>query len=143
FGYHAIKVLDIKEGGKSSLKDVTPKIKERLAADRSEVAARAKADGVRAALLGAKDFAAEAKTLGFEARDATIARGDPLPGVERDPALEEAIFTLTVGGISPPVKTPSGLVVVKVVQDIPPGVPSLAEIKPQVIEAIKRDRADE
>lgn len=142
FGYHAIKVVDIKEGGKSSLKDVTPKIKERLAADRSDVAARAKADAVRAALLGAKDFAAEAKTLGFEARDVAIARGDPLPGVERDAGLEEAIFTLAVSGISPPVKTPSGLVVVKVVQDIPAGVPPLAEIKPKVIEAIKRDRAE-
>jgi peptidyl-prolyl cis-trans isomerase D len=142
FGYHAIKVLDIKEGGKPSLKEVTPKIRERLAADRSEAAARAKADAARAALLGAKDFATEAKTLGFEARDATIARGDPLPGVERDPGLEETIFTLAVGGISAPVKTPGGLVVVKAVQEIPAGVPPLGEIKPKVIEAIKRDRAE-
>ena len=142
FGYHAIKVLDIKEGGKSPLKEATPKIRERLAADRSELAARAKADTVRTALLGAKDFMTEAKTLGLEPKEVTIARGQLLPGVERDAGLEENIFTLAVGGISAPVKTPSGLVVIKVAQDLPAGVPPLADIKMKVIDAIKRERAD-
>jgi peptidyl-prolyl cis-trans isomerase D len=142
FGYHAIKVLDIKEGGKTPLKEATPKIKERLAADRSELAARTKADAVRTALLGAKDFMTEAKTLGFEPKEVTISRGQPLPGVERDAGLEENIFTLAVGGTSAPAKTPSGLVVIKVVRDMPAGVPPLAEIKTKVIDAIKRDRAE-
>jgi peptidyl-prolyl cis-trans isomerase D len=142
FGYHAIKVLDIKEGGKTPLKEATPKIKERLAADRSELAARTKADAVRTALLGAKDFMAEAKTLGLEPREVTIARGQPLPGVERDAGLEENIFTLAVGGTSAPLKTPSGLVVIKVAQDLPAGVPPLADIKTKVIDAIKRERAE-
>ena len=142
FGYHAIKVLDIKDGGKAPLNEVTPKIRERLTADRSEAAARAKADTARTTLIGAKDFIAEAKGLGFEAKEATIARGEPLPGVARDTGLDDAIFGLTVGGISPPEKTPSGMVIVKVVQDLPAGVPPLAEIKAKVIDAIKRERAE-
>ncbi len=142
FGYHAIKVLDIKEGGKAPLKEVAGKIRDRLATERSESAARTKAQAVRVSLLGAKDFAAEAKTLGLEAREATIARGEPLPGIERDPGLDEAVFTLAMGGVSAPVPTRSGYAVVKAVDQIPAGVPPLTEIKPRVIEAIKRERAE-
>ena len=64
FGYHAIRVLDVKEGGKTPLKEVAPKIKETLGAQKSEQAAQARADEVRAILLSAKDFPAEAKRLG-------------------------------------------------------------------------------
>lgn len=142
FGYHAIKVVDVKEGGKSPLKDVAAKIKDKLAAERSDAAARAKADAVRAALLSAKDFVAEAMTLGFEAREVAVARGEPLPGIDRDPALDEAVSALALGGMSAPVKTGNGYAIVKAVEQIPAGVPPLAEIKSQVIEVIKRERAE-
>lgn len=142
FGYHAIKILDTKEGGKAPLKEVAAKIKGKLAAERSDSAARAKADAARAALLGAKDFAAEAKTLGLEARETTIARGEAFDGIGRDPGLEEAVFGLALGGVSSPVETRSGYAVVKAVEQIPAGVPPLPDIKPRVIEAIRRDRAE-
>jgi peptidyl-prolyl cis-trans isomerase D len=142
FGYHAIKVLDVQEGGKLPLKEVAAKIREKIATERSEAAALAKADAVRAALLGAKDFAVEAKKLGFDAREAIVVKGEPLPGIGRDPALDEPIAALTLGGMSPPVKTPNGYAVIKVTELIPEGVPPLAEIRPRVIEAIQRDRAE-
>ncbi len=142
FGYHAIKVLDVKEGGKAPLKEVAGKIKDKLAAERSDAAARAKADAARAALLEAKDFAAEAKTLGLEARETTIARGEAFDGIGRDSGLEEAVFGLALGGVSAPVKTRSGYVVVKAVEQIPAGVPPLPDIKARVVDAIKRDRAE-
>ena len=142
FGYHAIKVLDIQEGGKSPLKEVAGKIKDKLAGERSENSARAKADEVKAPLMAAKDFAAEAKTLGLETREATVARGEPLEGLGREPQLEEAVFALAVGGVSTPLQTKSGYVVVKVVEQTPAGVPPLAEIKPRVIDTIKRERAE-
>jgi peptidyl-prolyl cis-trans isomerase D len=142
FGYHAIKVLDVKEGGRAALKEVAAKIRDKLVAERSENAARTKAQAMRMALVSAKDFAAEAKTLGLEAREATVARGEPLPGVERDPGLEESIFALAVGGVSAPLKTGAGYAIVKAEGQIPAGVPALADIKPRVIEAIKRERAE-
>ena len=78
FGYHAIRVLDIKEGGQAPLKDVAARIKEMLTAQKSEQAAQTRADEVRAALLSAKDFRAEAKRLGLDAHEATFGRGDAL-----------------------------------------------------------------
>jgi len=141
FGYHAIKVLDVQESGKSPYKDVADKIKEKLLAERSDRAAAAKAEQVRGPLQAAKDFASEAKSLGVEARTATVARGDGLEGIGRDPALEEAVFGLGVGGVTSPIKTAGGYVVAKVIEIMPAGVPPLAEVRNEVSEAIKRDKA--
>jgi peptidyl-prolyl cis-trans isomerase D len=143
FGYHAIRILDVRDGGKTPLKDVAPKIKAALVAQKSERAAQARADEAKAALLGAPDFAAAAKRLGLEAREATFGRGDALGEAGRDPQLDEAVFGLAVGGVSTPLKTAAGYAVVKVAQQIPAGVPPLPEIRDRVVEAIKRERAEQ
>ncbi len=142
FGYHAIKVLDVKDGGRTPFKEVAAKIKDKLAVERGDAAARAKADAARKDLMAAKSFAAEAKTLGLEAREATVARNEPLPGVGREAGLEEAIFSVALGGVSTPVKVRTGYVVVKALEQLPAGVPPLADIKPRLIETIKRERAE-
>jgi peptidyl-prolyl cis-trans isomerase D len=142
FGYHAIRVMDVKEGGRSPLKEVAPRIKETLGAQKSEQAAQARADEVRATLLSAKEFPAEAKRLGLEAQEATFGRGDALGEAGRDPQLDETLFGLAVGGVSTPIKTVGGFAVVKVVQHVPAGVPPVAEIRERVVEAIKRERAE-
>jgi peptidyl-prolyl cis-trans isomerase D len=143
FGYHAIRVIDVKEGGKVPLKEVAPKIKETLTAQKSEQAAQTRAEEVRATLLSAKDFPAEAKRLGLDAQELSFGRGDALGEAGRDPQLDETVFGLAVGGVSTPIKTAGGLAVVKVVQQIPAGVPPVAEIRDRVVEAIKRERADQ
>jgi parvulin-like peptidyl-prolyl isomerase len=56
--------------------------------------------------------------------------------------LEEAAFALTVGGVSAPVKTPAGWVVLKSIEAIPAGVPALAEIRDKVVAAVKRQKAE-
>jgi peptidyl-prolyl cis-trans isomerase D len=142
FGYHAIKVLDIQEGGRTPFKEAAARIKEKLGVQRSDAAARKRADEVRAPLQAAKDFAAEARTLGLTPRDTLYSRGVTLDGVGRDPRLDESIWALAVGGVSSPVKTAGGYVIVKVEGQLPAGVPPLADIKDQVMEAIKRERGE-
>ena len=142
FGYHAIKVLDVKEGGKTPFKDVVDAIKSKLAAKRAEEEASKKAGTDQAKLVAAKDFAAEAQTLGLPLRDAFVGRGEPIAGIGRDPKVEEAVFSVSIGGTSTPIKVPTGYAIVRVVQQSPAGVPPLEEIKPRVIEAIKRERAE-
>ena len=119
FGYHAIKVSDVQDGGVQPFGDAAAKIKEKLAAERSERAAQAKTDETRPALAAAKDFAAEAKTLGLDVKEITAARGDGLEGIGRDPQLEEALFGLSIGGVSPAVSTPGGFVIARVVESSP------------------------
>jgi len=141
FGYHAIKIFDVQDGGVQPFREVAARIKEKLAAERSERAAQAKADEARAALVAAKDFAAEAKTLGLDVKETTAARGDGLEGIGRDQQLEEAMFGLAVGGVSTVIRTPGGLVVARVAEQFQAGVPPFAEIKDKLIEAVKRERA--
>lgn len=143
FGYHAIRVLDVKEGGKTPLKEVAARIKETLGAQKSERAAQTRADEVRATLLSAKEFPVEAKRLGLEAQEATFGRGDALGEAGRDPQLDDTLFGLAVGGVSTPIKTAGGFAIVKVVRQIPAGVPPVAEIRDRVVEAIKRERAEQ
>src|SRR5262249_22221431 len=141
FGDHAIKVFEVQEGGKKPLKDVAAQIRERLQAEVADRAARARADEIRAKLLGAGDFSAEAKKLGLTLHDATILRKQAGPFARAD-TMEEAAFNLSVGGVSTPVKTPAGWVVMKNLESLPAAVPPLAEIRRQVEAGVKRQKAE-
>jgi peptidyl-prolyl cis-trans isomerase D len=141
FGFHAIKALDIKEGSKKPLKEVAPQIRDRLAAEGAEKAAKAKADELRPALASAKDFMAQAKSLGLSPIETTMAKTPKPPGFTGE-SLDEAAFALALGGVTAPVKTPAGWVVLKVTETIPAGVPPLAEIRERVAASVKRQKAD-
>jgi peptidyl-prolyl cis-trans isomerase D len=142
FGYHAIKAFEVKAESRRPLREVAPQIRERLAAEAADKTARAKADEVRPQLQAATDFMAEGKRLSLAPVETTLAKVErPLMLGGPDP-LEEAAFALTVGGVSAPVKTPAGWVVLKSIEVIPAGVPPLAEIRDKVVAAVKRQKAE-
>ncbi|HEY3066972.1 MAG TPA: peptidyl-prolyl cis-trans isomerase [Methylomirabilota bacterium] len=140
FGFHAIKVSDVREGGRKTLKEVAPQIRQRLATTAAESAARAKAEELKPVLQAAPDFMAEARKLGRAPVETTISRIVQMPG--RTDPLEEAAFALAVGGVSLPIQTPAGFVVLKNVEALPAAVPPLAEIKDKVATAVKRQKAE-
>src|SRR5258708_18671074 len=142
FGFHAVKVLEVRPAGKKPLKDVAPQIRDRLAAEAADKAARAEADEVKPALQGAKDFAAEARRLGLTPIETTMSKTERIPMLGGSDPLEEAAFALAVGGVSSPVKTPAGWVVLKSSEAIAAGVPPLAEIRDKVIGVVKRQKAE-
>ena len=145
FGFHAIKVTDVQPGGKTPLKEVAPQIRERLAAEAGDRGAKAKAEEVRAKLQSATDFAGEAKKLGQLPIDATIPKTDRsgMAGLTAGTdTMEQAAFDLAPDGVSAPVKTPAGWIVMKNLQSLPAAVPALAEIKDRVAAAVKRERGE-
>jgi len=71
-----------------------------------------------------------------------MAKLDRVPGLAGTDTLEDAAFALAQGGVSTPVSTPAGLVLLKVVATIPAGVPPLAEIKDKVTASVKRQKAE-
>ena len=141
FGFHVIKVVDVKEGAKKPLKEVAAQIRDRLAADAAEKAARAKADEVRPSLVSAKDFMVQARSLGLSPIETTMAKTPKPPGFTGE-SLDEAAFGLAMGGVTAPVKTPAGWVVLKVTDSLPAGVPPLADIRERVAASVKRQKAD-
>ena len=72
---------------------------------------------IASALRSAKDFAAAAKAQGLEAKDTElIARGSPLPDIGVSADVDKVAFSLPVGGVSEPIPTTSGTVIVRVVE---------------------------
>jgi peptidyl-prolyl cis-trans isomerase D len=142
FGFHAIKVVDTKEGSRKPLREVAAQIRDRLAAEAAEKAARARADEIRPGLAGAKDFMAQARSIGLTPVETTMGKTQRPPGFPGGDTLEAAAFGLAVGGVTTPVKTPAGWVVLKVTEAIPAGVPPLPEIRDRVAAAVKRQKAD-
>jgi peptidyl-prolyl cis-trans isomerase D len=142
FGFHAIKVTEIREAARKPMKEVAQQIRDRLAAEAADRAARAKAEEIRPALQAAADFMAEARKLGLAPVETTMSRIGRPPGLPATDTLEEAAFSLAVGGVTPAVNTPAGWVVLKVTAAIPAGVPPLAEIRDRVTTAVKRSKAE-
>ncbi|HSE93078.1 MAG TPA: SurA N-terminal domain-containing protein [Methylomirabilota bacterium] len=141
FGFHAIKVDDVRPGGKKTVKEVAPQIRERLKTQAADAAAKARADEIRAKLLGAADFMAEARKLGLAPVESTIPRREP-EGFAPPDTMEETAFGLTRGGVSTPLKTPAGFVVLKAAETLPAAVPPLAEVKDRVAAAVKLQKAE-
>jgi peptidyl-prolyl cis-trans isomerase D len=142
FGYHAIKVLDVRAASKKPLREVAPQVRDRLAAEAADRAARAKADEIKPTLQAAKDFMAEARRLGLAPIETTMSKMERMPMLGGTDPLEEAAFALATGGVSSPVTTPAGWVVLKSIEAIPAGVPPLAEIRDKVQAALKRQKAE-
>lgn len=142
FGYHAIRVSEVQEAGKRALSEVTGEIKEKLRRERSEQRAQARAGEAQAAMRGAAEFSSAVKALALEPREAVLARGRPLPEVGLVPEVEEVAFGLATGGVSAPLKTPAGYVVLKALDRLPAAVPPLAEIRGEVDEAVRRTKAE-
>ncbi len=142
FGYHLIKVLEAKEAQKTSLKDATASIRSKLQAEKLARQLKAKAEEAAETLRGAKAFAETARRLGLSVREAgPLAKGEPLPGIGRAAEVEEAVFTLAVGGTSEPLKVPQGYALVRVVERKEAHTPPLAEIKAEVTAALKQKKA--
>src|SRR5213078_3157469 len=115
FGFHAIRVLEVREGGTKPLKDVAAQIRVRLEAEATEKAMQARAQTLRRELLAAQDFAAAAKGLGLVAAESTVSRTERFASARPPDPVEEAAFNLAEGGVSLPVKTPAGLALLKAV----------------------------
>jgi len=68
-------------------------------------------------LKSAANFAAAAKAQGLEVKDTDlITRGAAIPDVGTNPEVDKAAFSLPVGGVSGPISTSEGTVIIRVVQ---------------------------
>ena len=105
------------------LEEVKDKVREDVIRMKAAELSKARAAEIAATLRSAKDFAAAAKAQGLEAKDSQlIVRGSPLPDIGVSPEVDKVAFTLPTGGVSEPISTASGTVIVRVAerQDVTP-----------------------
>ena len=106
------------------------------ATDAQVTAAKAKADDIAAKIKAGQDFAALAKQ---DSGDPTAAQGGDLGSYKRGAlakVLEDQTFDLPVGGVTAPIRTRQGFVILKVTDHQKAGIPPLKDIEPQIQEAM-------
>ena len=99
------------------LEDVKARVTDDVIKEKASTLAASKAQTADAVLKTAPDFAAAAKKLGFEAKTSdVITRGTALPDVGLNQSVESAVFAMTPGSVSDPIKTLDGTTIVKLVE---------------------------
>jgi peptidyl-prolyl cis-trans isomerase D len=91
--------------------------------------------------LKSGDFTAAAKTAGLEAKTTDlIARGAPIADAGVSPAVDAVAFTLPVGGVSDPIATDNGAVIVKVLERQDPSADEVAKGRQQMKDELTNER---
>ena len=124
-----IVVSGRKDAYTPSLEEVKDRVREDLIRSRATELSRQRASAIAAQLKSAKDFAAAAKTLGFEATDSDlVARDSALPGVGVSQAVDKVVFALPKGAVSDPIAANNATVIVRVADrdDVTPDELTLA-----------------
>ncbi|QHS50465.1 peptidylprolyl isomerase [Edaphobacter sp. 12200R-103] len=106
------------------------------ASDAVVAQAQAKADSIAEKIKGGADFAEMAKQ---NSGGPTASQGGDLGLFKRGAlakVLEDQTFSLPTGGVTAPIRTRQGFVILKVTDHQQAGVPALKDIEPQIQEAI-------
>lgn len=99
------------------------KVREEATKERASTLAAEKAKEAAASLKAAQDFAKAAKTANLDIQTSElVARGAALPGIGAQAAVDRVAFGLPRFGVSDPIETPTGSVIVRVAdrQDVTP-----------------------
>jgi peptidyl-prolyl cis-trans isomerase D len=112
-----IAVSEKKDPYMPKLEEVKDRVRDDTIRARATELSRQRAVAIAAALKSAPNFAAAAKAQGFEAKDTELtARSSALPDIGVSPEVDRVAFTLPAGGVSDPIQTSDGTVIVRVVE---------------------------
>jgi peptidyl-prolyl cis-trans isomerase D len=112
-----ITVTEKKDPYVPKLDDVKSRVRDDLVRERATELSKQRASAIAGALKSAGDFAAAAKAQGLEAKDTElIPRNSALPDVGVSAEVDRVVFALPVGGVTDPIQTNEGTVIVRVVQ---------------------------
>jgi peptidyl-prolyl cis-trans isomerase D len=144
FGFHLIEVLDQRPGGQRPFSEVEGQVRAKLAGERGDAAAQARADELAAKIAAEKltaDGQWQALADGDEVSFLTsppFGKDDVVPGIGRGTAFAGSAFGLQAGQASPVVKVPRGFAILRLKEVKPPRAPELADVEGRVRSAATR-----
>jgi peptidyl-prolyl cis-trans isomerase D len=149
FGFHLIQVLEHRAGGQRPLAEVEAQVKSRLAGERADQAAEAKAKELSERIVKEK-IVSEAELQKLADNDSItflttppFGKDDSVAGVGRNTPFSGAAFSLKLGEVSPPVKIPRGWALLALKQESPARVPELADVEAKVRVAVNREKMNQ
>jgi peptidyl-prolyl cis-trans isomerase D len=115
-GFAFVTVTGVQAGRLPALEEVKARVREDVVKKKAVDAARQNAAAV-APKLKSGDFDAAAKAAGLQVQTSDlIARGAAVPEAGVSPAVDAVAFSLPAGGVSDPIVTDNGAVIVKVLE---------------------------
>jgi peptidyl-prolyl cis-trans isomerase D len=145
FGYHLIQVQEKRAASTTPFEQVAQAVRTRIAAERAATAAEEKAKTISAEVTKAGANARQkmqelASQPGLEVgQTQPFGRQGAVAPLGSAPELNAVGFQLEKGGVSQPIRTPRGWVVLHVAEVKPPHVPELAEVRESVRREAQQD----
>ncbi len=147
FGHHLIEVTERREGGSRPFEEAAGEIRRRLVNERIDTEGEARATALRLEVLKTevqspedlRRFAEQRPELTFDEPPA-FGQNELVAGLGRVPAVSAAAFALEPGGLSELVRLPRGWAILYLKSVQPPRTPELEEVRPQVRQAVQRER---
>ena len=123
------------------LDEVKDRVRDEVIKVKARDLAKQKADEVAGKLRGVSDFDKAAKAAGVEPKTTElIARDAPLPDLGNAPAVEDAAFKLSVGGVSDAIPTDNGAAIVKLLEKQETSASDYAQAKDKFRDEVLADR---
>jgi peptidyl-prolyl cis-trans isomerase D len=146
YGFHIIKVEDVRPERTESLEEARAAIEKSLKEEKARELAYEKAQAFEDVAYARKDVGktAEEQKVQLMGNGVWVSESDSLSGLkEADPALMKKIFALGEKEVSDVLETPEGYLVAEVTAVQGPQVPPLEKVKDRVQEDLKKEKAGE
>jgi|SRR5262245_1224136 len=141
FGFHIIKLKDIKPPRTTSLDEARDRIRQELTLERARAETQKRAaDFARAAAGGKLEAVAKSQGLTIQ-QTGDVRDGGALPGLPASQAVVARMLAMAPGEVSDPIPTSTGQVVVQVTGTAPPSERPFEEVRAQVLKDADEERA--
>ncbi len=143
FGYHLIKLTEIKEAYTQSFQEVRKRVEQIWIKEKSENLAKKEAENVKKKIEEKKiTFDEYAKKHYPHSSETTpfFTREDNIKGLGWVPQFSKTAFSLTQGEISSSVKAPQGYCLIDLKEKTPSYIPLLKEITKEVKESLIEEK---
>ena len=150
FGYHIIKVEGFRPEHRQPFEEVEELVRSRVLEGRATAESEARA-GILARRMQSDASDTQDQWQAIADEDEAVAlnqsprfsAGEAIAGVSNGPELTDEAFAASVGDIKGPVAVPRGWIVWQLAEIRPEGIPSFEEVRPEVEQKLRRERAVE
>jgi len=132
FGFHVIQVTDARAAGTSPLSDVREQIELSLKARRAQQVLATETERIAASIATGEALAGVAAAEGLEVQTRFVTRNASLIDLGVRPDFLEQVFAIEVGGVTAPLESRAGMLIVTVDEIAPGQVAPFDEVLEQV-----------
>ncbi len=144
FGWHLIKLEDIRPERTKPLKEVRSLIAKRLKEKKVKKMVWDAANKAYDTIIEMGGLEGYAKTAGMKLKETGLfSRKRPAPVLGYNPSVLDMVFSLDKGELSSLLEVPEGVMIAELVEKKPPYIPKFEKVKSQVDRAFTQEKARE